>query len=104
MRAAGATSGEDGSADRVERSIERKTLARKPGLGASARKPATNFARRDQHAAGLAAPEDLERHQLADAFLGQQAVKIVDAAHRLARKLNDQIAGTQLRFGRRRAF
>ena len=47
---------------------------------------------------------DLDRHELADALFGQQAMQIVDAAHRLAAELDDQIAGTQTGFGRRRAL
>ncbi len=63
-----------------------------------------DLTRRHEHASQLAASEDLERQQLADPFLGEQPMQIVDAAHRLAGELHDQIARLQFGFGRGRAL
>src|SRR5688572_20815199 len=63
-----------------------------------------DFARRDQDAAELSAPQDLDRNELSDPLFGKESVQIVDAAYRLAGKFHDQIAGPQLCVGGGRAF
>src|SRR5687767_4911155 len=91
-----------GSATGLADSVSKRHV-KVPGPFTIARNSAY-FAGSDEDAAKLAAPEKLDRHQLTDAFLGQQSMQIVDATNRLARKLHDHIARPQLRCGGGAAF